>query len=116
MKIVDEKTIETGTHLSKWLLGPWNSESHVEFGIAILQPNQRVPLHYHNQVEELFYVIKGQVTLSLSNGQSHLLSKGMAVHIPPTLAHALQNHANTLAKLVVIKYPSIPSDKIPIDD
>lgn len=109
--IIDESEIQENKHITRWLIGPWNSQSTVDFGIALIQPNQRVESHYHEQVEEIIYTVDGEITLLLGNEKSVKLKRGLVVHIPPNQTHALHNQTQKITKLVVVKSPSLPADK-----
>jgi quercetin dioxygenase-like cupin family protein len=111
MKIVDESKVEEKGYATRWLIGAWNSRSSIDFGIAYFQPNKQVKKHIHEQVEELFYVIEGEIHLQVNNETSVILKRGQVAHVPPPQAHSLYNRSTTIAKLVIIKFPSIPSDK-----
>jgi quercetin dioxygenase-like cupin family protein len=112
MKIVDESKITEGEYTTRWLVGPWNSQSkNLEFGIAIFQPNQRVKKHFHEQVEEIFYVIEGEIRLLINNTEEYPLKKGFVAHIPAKQVHALYNPSKMISKLVIVKSPSLPADK-----
>ena len=115
LKVVDEASVNEGERNSRWLLGPWNSECTIDFGIAFIQPNQRVKKHFHEQVEEIFYVIEGEILLKGNNENDIILKQGHVVYLPPKQVHALHNRSQKIAKLVVIKVPSIPSDKKYVD-
>ncbi len=112
---MDEAAIEEKGHTTRWLLGPWNSQSKLDFGIAFFQPNQSVEPHFHETVEEFFYVIEGEILLQLNNRENYILKRGFVAHIPPKQVHALHNQSSKIAKLVVVKSPSLPTDKKYID-
>jgi len=112
LKIIDEKVIKEQGYLTRWLLGPWNSPCKLDFGIAFFQPGQKVDKHFHEQVEELFYVIDGQISIQFNTGSDSIILKaGEVAYIPPKEVHALYNNTNKVVKMVVIKNPSIPTDK-----
>ncbi|NVM27471.1 MAG: cupin domain-containing protein [Candidatus Helarchaeota archaeon] len=111
MRIVDESKIQEKEHVSRWLIGPWNSESKLDFGVAFFQPDQQVKKHVHEKVEEIFYVIEGEIILLLDKDQKFVLKKGQVAYIPPKQGHALQNRSRKIAKLVIVKSPSIPTNK-----
>ncbi|MHA1649799.1 MAG: cupin domain-containing protein [Candidatus Helarchaeota archaeon] len=111
MKIVDESRIDEKGYLTRWLIGPWNSQASFDFGIAFIQPKQYIKKHFHEKIEELFYVIEGEIQLLLSNKEEFTLKQGFVAHIPPKQVHGLHNRSNKIVKLVVVKSPSIPSDK-----
>jgi mannose-6-phosphate isomerase-like protein (cupin superfamily) len=108
--IIDETSINEGRHTTRWLIGPWNSQSTLDFGIAFLHPDQQVKPHLHERVEEIFYIIEGQITLILDRKEI-TLKPGIVAYIPPKMRHALHNRSATTAKLVCVKSPSLPSDK-----
>lgn len=110
--IIDEASINEGDFTTRWLIGPWNSKSTLDFGIAFLHPDQQVKPHLHERVEEILYLIEGQISLILDQERNEVtLKPGIAVHIPPKTIHALHNRSSTTAKLICIKSPSLPSDK-----
>ena len=112
MRIIDESEIEEKEYLTRWLFGPWNSQSqNLDFGIAFFQPNQSVKRHFHKLVEEIFYVIEGEIVLLTENEEFFVLRQGMAAYIPPKQVHALQNRSNSVTKFIVVKSPSLPNDK-----
>ena len=111
MIIVDEKKMDEKGYTTRWLIGPWNSQSKIDFGIAFIQPNQQVKMHWHEAVEEIFYIIQGNIVLLVDN-QEIILRQGCVAHISPKEIHALHNRSNETVKLVTVKAPSIPSDKI----
>jgi len=110
MIIIDEKKMNEKEYTTRWLIGPWNSQSKIDFGIAFIQPNQQVKKHWHEIVEEIFYIIEGEVVLLVINKEI-ILKQGYIVYIPPKEIHALYNRSNKMVKLVAVKAPSIPSDK-----
>ncbi len=111
MKIADESKVTEQSYMTRWLLGPWNSKCNLDFGIAFFQPNQRVKKHIHEEVEEIFYVIEGEILLELEGTKAVTLKQGFVAHIPPDQQHALHNQSYRVVKLVIVKSPSIPSDK-----
>ncbi len=113
--IVDESKIQKKKHLSRWLIGPWNSPSKIDFGIAFFQPDQKSKPHYHEVVEEIIYSIDGEITLILEDAKSHKLKAGFVVFLPPKQIHALHNQSNKVTKLAIIKSPSFPTDKIELE-
>lgn len=111
MIIVDETKIEEKGFVTRWMIGPWNTESTIDFGIAFLQPNQQVKKHWHERVEAIFYIIEGTIVLTVNN-EEFTLKQGFAAHIHPKEIHSLYNRSAKTVKLVSVKSPSIPSDKI----
>lgn len=111
MLIVDEAQVKEEGTMSKWLIGPWNSSSKTDFGVAFFQPDQLIQKHIHERVEEIFYVIEGQIVLLLDDNTQRILTKGNVAFIPPKQVHGLHNRSNTITKFIIVKFPSIASDK-----
>jgi mannose-6-phosphate isomerase-like protein (cupin superfamily) len=57
---------------------------------AILPPKSNFRLHYHEDLEEVFIIIQGQVRLHLE-GQTEILDMGDAILILPKSAHKMEN-------------------------
>ncbi|MDI7277905.1 MAG: cupin domain-containing protein [Anaerolineae bacterium] len=83
----------------------------VDWGVILLRPGERLGAHYHEQVEETFFLLHGRVTL-LADGQEVPLVPGDAVRLPAPERHDLQNEGEEAAKLVFIKCPYLPKDKV----
>ncbi|MHA1784836.1 MAG: cupin domain-containing protein [Candidatus Helarchaeota archaeon] len=92
----------------KFLIGPWNADSDVEFGIGRLEKGQKSPYHFHSKVQEILYIISGILEINIE-GQIHEMNSGTAVFIKPGLKHEVI--AKTDVHLVEVKYPSDASDK-----
>ncbi|MDT4289391.1 cupin domain-containing protein [Methylomonas sp. MO1] len=76
----------------------------------IVPPGKRASSkHFHTQREELVLVLEGEVVAHLSSG-SITLRKGDVLGFNPGAqsAHHVENHANTVAHLIVIS--SLPSN------
>jgi quercetin dioxygenase-like cupin family protein len=86
---------------------------HTDWGVILLLPGQRMGEHYHNQVEETFYVLEGQATCYL-DGVKHLLTTGDAVRLEAPERHDIANASDQPLKLLFIKYPYLPQDKIDV--
>ena len=76
----------------------------VDWGVILLLPGERLGGHYHEQVEETFYLLSGRVPLV----------PGDAVRLPAPERHDIRNDSGEPAKLVFIKCPYLPKDKIDI--
>jgi mannose-6-phosphate isomerase-like protein (cupin superfamily) len=72
-------------------------------------------LHYHREVEEIFYVTSGTLTLRLGSNIEHL-EAGCAVHIPAGTPHQGQNRSSEPVKFVVVKAPHRANDKYVLEE
>jgi len=76
------------------------------FRIAELQisPTQKVPWHYHNNVQDTFYVLMGTIRIFLQNPKEevHLLP-GETYTVRPKRAHLVTNAGETSAVFLVLQ-------------
>ncbi|MFN8352834.1 MAG: cupin domain-containing protein [Spirosomataceae bacterium] len=61
---------------------------------------QGPPPHYHQQMEEMFYVLEGNLTFVL-DGQIHVAQAGSFVSIPPLHVHTFSNPNNAPARFLL---------------
>lgn len=62
-------------------------------------------MHSHEQSEQLFYVLQGELTVSTASGQSATLKPGMGVLFAPREAHATVNQGTEEVVAIVITSP-----------
>ena len=101
MFVVNEKDFEYrfGDSGPKYLMkGPRMNYALVQF-----QPGQDFQAHYHNVMEENFYILEGKVDIVVDN-VCHTLTEGDFIHIATTLIWCLQPftffiHAKTSGSL-----------------
>jgi quercetin dioxygenase-like cupin family protein len=63
--------------------------------------------HFHRRATELYYVLKGEGTVSLDNVE-HSVRKGTLVHIPPGVIHGAEGRMRVL----VIGIPDISDEDL----
>jgi quercetin dioxygenase-like cupin family protein len=83
----------------------------IDWGVLFLHPGQSMAAHYHNEVEEIFYVVEGQAAFYIDDVK-HELVAGDAVRLVPPERHAAVNESERPVKLVFIKCPYLPQDKV----
>ncbi|MDR0786097.1 MAG: cupin domain-containing protein [Treponema sp.] len=113
MFIVDEKDKDYrfGDSGPKYLIkGP-----RMNFSIVRFMPGQDFRAHYHNVMEENFYVIEGEVAIVIDGVVRHL-SEGQFIHIEPREVHYLVNQSNAPVKLAATMAPFQESDKVEVDN
>lgn len=86
---------------------------HIDWGVILVLPGQSLGGHYHQQVEETFYVTQGQGTFVV-NGQEIAAVAGDALRMEPEDRHDIRNDGDQPLKVVFIKCPYLPKDKIDI--
>lgn len=102
----NEKEFRDGDSGPKYLLkGP-----RMNFGLLQLQPGQVFAPHYHKQMEEIFFVLEGEVTFTV-NQETFSARSGDFVHCEPMERHGMQNSGEGIAKITFCMSPSIADDK-----
>lgn len=111
MYIVDEREREYrfGDSGPKYLMrGP-----RMNFALMRLNPGQAFPAHYHNEMEENFFVLEGAVEATV-DGAKHTLSAGQMLHVEPRETHALLNAGDKPVTLVAALAPYRERDKVDV--
>lgn len=112
MFIIDEKTKEYrfGDSGPKYLMkGPRSN-----FAIVQFQAGQDFKAHYHNVMEENFYILEGEVDIEV-DGVVHTLSKGQMIHIDPKEVHYVINRSSGVVRMVSTLAPFEEIDKVEVD-
>ncbi|MBM4430129.1 MAG: cupin domain-containing protein [Chloroflexi bacterium] len=85
----------------------------IDWGVISVPAGQCLGGHYHEETEETFYILEGQVTFYV-NGAPHLLVAGDAVRLEPLEGHRVVNESDGPVKMVFIKCPYLPQDKFDV--
>lgn len=112
MFIVDEKDYEYrfGENGPKYLMkGPRMNYSIVQF-----QAGRDFKAHYHNIMEENFYIMEGEVDIFV-DGKKHTLTKGQFIHIEPKEVHYVINNSDSVVKMVSTLAPYQDADKVEVN-
>lgn len=76
------------------------------FRITELQisPLQKVPWHYHNNVQDTFYVIEGAIRVLLERPREAVrLARGQTYSVAPKRPHLVTNAGDTSAVFLVLQ-------------
>jgi quercetin dioxygenase-like cupin family protein len=84
---------------------------HTDWGIILMKPGDRLGGHYHNEVEETFYLLEGECKFYV-NGVEHRAVKGDVFRLVAPEKHDIWNDSDKPAKFIFIKYPYLPKDKV----
>ncbi len=69
-----------------------------------ISPQQKVPWHYHNTVQDAFYVIEGSLRIFLREPKEEVrLGPGQTYSVPPKRAHLVINGGETSATFLVLQ-------------
>jgi quercetin dioxygenase-like cupin family protein len=102
-----ERTDRGGDSGVKYLLrGP-----RIDWGVILLLPGEQLGAHYHNEVEETFYFVRGGGKVS-ANETEYRAVCGDVFRMGPLESHDILNDTDQPAKVVFIKCPYLPDDKV----
>lgn len=113
MFIIDEKEREYrfGDSGPKYLMkGP-----RMNFAVVQFQAGQDFPAHYHNIMEENFYILEGEVDIVV-DGVVHHLTAGQLIHIEPKEVHYVINNSNAVMKMISTLAPFQEVDKVDVEN
>ena len=85
------------------------------FALVQFQPGQDFKAHYHNVMEENFFILEGEVDIVV-DGVVHHLVKGDLIHIDPKEIHYVINRGDQTVKMISTLAPYTDPDKVEIDD
>ena len=83
----------------------------LDWGVILLKPGDRMEAHGHKVVEETFYVIEGEGSITV-DGKEFPARAGDAFYVPPPERHGLSNGGSADMKVIFIKTPYLPEDRI----
>ena len=109
MQKVNEFDLEyrDGDHGVKYLMrGP-----KTDWGVILMQPDDRLGAHYHNEVEETFYLLNGSCQFTV-NAEVYEAVAGDVFRLEPTDTQDIWNNSGADVKFVFIKCPYLPKDKV----
>ena len=67
-------------------------------------PGYAVPLHVHEDEDELFYILEGELTLFSESGESKA-GAGCFVHLPRGVPHGFANRTGKPLRMLVVATP-----------
>ncbi len=87
----------------------------MNFALVQFQPGQDFTAHYHNIMEENFYILSGEVDIVVDGKVNHL-TEGQMIHIEPKEIHYVINHYDKPVKMVSTLAPFQEVDKVEVPD
>ena len=107
----NEKEYRFGDSGPKYLMkGP-----RLNFAVVQFQPGQDFPAHYHNIMEENFYIMEGEIDIVVDDKINHM-KKGDFIHIEPGEVHYVKNNSNKKIVMISTLGPFQDSDKVEVKD
>ena len=83
----------------------------MNFEIVILKPGQDFTAHYHNIMEENFYILEGEIEIHIDNE----IFQGNFIHVEPKKVHYLINKGDVNFKAAFMLAPYQEQDKVEVD-
>ena len=83
----------------------------IDWGVLLLLPGETLGQHYHSEVEETFYVVEGAATFVV-NEERLAVAAGDVLRMEAADRHDILNDSGQPCKLVFIKCPYLPKDKV----
>ena len=81
------------------------------FALVRFLPGEDFQAHYHNVMEENFYILEGKVDIVV-DGKVNTLSAGDMIHIEPGEVHYVKNAYDAPMKMVSTLAPFQEVDKV----
>ncbi|MBD3230727.1 MAG: cupin domain-containing protein [Candidatus Lokiarchaeota archaeon] len=85
----------------------------IDWGILVLGKGETLSKHYHKEVEETFYFISGSCKM-LIDDREFITKPGDAFRVEPNKSHYMKNEHDKPVKMIFIKCPYIPNDKVKV--
>jgi quercetin dioxygenase-like cupin family protein len=82
-----------------------------DWGVILLKPGQTLGGHYHHEVEETFFFLEGTAKMII-DGVEHRAAAGDAFRLVAPEKHDISNDSDSDVKMVFIKCPYLPKDKV----
>jgi len=89
------KQIENGLDLTK------EAKNIAAVYDTSLEPGQGIPLHFHNDLEEIYYILSGYGMMMIGDEKQEI-SRNDVIYIPKTAPHTLQNSGNVPLRFFTI--------------
>ena len=87
----------------------------MNFALVQFQPGKDFKAHYHNVMEENFYILEGKIDVIVDGVVNHL-SPGQMIHIEPGEVHYVVNNYDEPVKMISTLAPYQEVDKVEVDN
>ncbi len=82
----------------------------LDWGVVVLRPGEKMGAHYHEQVEETFFILEGEGKFVV-DGKEVPVEAGTGCRLEPGERHDLVASSRHSLRGVFIKTPYLPDDK-----
>ena len=87
----------------------------MNFALVRFKPGEDFKAHYHNIMEENFYILEGEIDIVV-DGVVHHMTPGQMIHIEPGEVHYCINRSDAPMKMVSTLAPYRESDKVTVEN
>ena len=87
----------------------------MNFAIVQFMPGQDFTAHYHNVMEENFFILEGKIDIVV-DGKVNTLSAGDLIHIEPSEVHYCINNYDVPVKMISTLAPYQEVDKVEVEN
>ena len=88
---------------------PLSGEAFMGAAVGFLAPGTRYAVHFHYALEQLTYVLRGKVVVTM-DGEARELEPGEAVTNPPAVTLSFANEGEEPAEVLFVCAPPFPAD------
>ena len=107
----NEREYRFGESGPKYLMkGP-----RMNFAVVRFLPGEDFQAHYHNVMEENFFILEGKVDIVV-DGKKNTLSVGDFIHIEPGEIHYVINNSGAPMKMISTLAPYTNPDKVDVEN
>lgn len=78
----------------------------------VMPPGASEAKHYHEEVEQFFYVLEGALVTQMNDHDEYELQKGQGLTIFPGIVHQVFNKSKEPVRFLVISYPDSHEDRV----
>jgi len=83
--------------------------NNVGVGTTDMPPGRIQPTHYHDGIDEITFVLEGEVVMK-EEKREETLYPGDMVYFPRKKPHTMMNRSNAPARTITFKFPYIKED------
>jgi mannose-6-phosphate isomerase-like protein (cupin superfamily)/GNAT superfamily N-acetyltransferase len=106
----------SGTEIRELLTTTALGQGRMSLAMETLKPGQYTTLHWHDHLEEIYYILKGQGGLKIGD-EARKVKAGDAILIPIRHVHCLHNTGDDdLVLLCAVSPPWYPEDYHPVEE
>ncbi|MCL2180481.1 MAG: cupin domain-containing protein [Treponema sp.] len=87
----------------------------MNFALVQFKAGQDFQAHYHEKMEENFFVLEGNVTIVV-DGKPHDLNPGELIHIEPGEKHYVINRSSSTVRMIASLAPYTDGDKVEVEN